>query len=784
MKSALRRSHDQNALRDKVASNLISSIFTKRHHTPRLDKAMPPASSSHRSRSVSDDESDDADNTSSSKRARTNGHTGSSSPEPDMPSRNLRADLHNGDRDAESDDEDRDPDKFQPGAIVRVKLNNFITYEKAEFFPGPNLNMVIGPNGTGKSSLVCAICLGLGWSPKHLGRAGEIGEFVKHTMPDAYIEVELKGKDDSSNYVVRLRIIREKNEREWWLNGVKTSLKAVQQLTKSLSIQIDNLCQFLPQDKVHSFSALSPVDLLFQTQRAAAEPYMLEWHEKLKKYRGEQKGLEAQNLADKERLEGLQTRQQNLQAEVDKLQERQDIQEKVDKLKKTVPFVEYSKARVDHNEFKKKKHDAQKQFAELEKRIAPSLQSIAEKEAYQKQLENVVRHRKQAIALAEKGADEVTQKIIELEEESKNHEGKAEAEQQADQRRRKDWQKIQRNITNMKASLNQPAIEFVASEWNERIRPKEVEIRGINSKIGETESRMRELKSSGIELRARIDAAERELGAFDTQEGQLMGRLERLSKESAQAWTWIQENRDGFEAEVYGPPLVTCSIKDPAFADAVEALLKKNDFLAFTVQSKNDMKKLSAQLQDTMKLSDIVIRTVNDPIPANRPYSTEQLQSLGFEGWAIDYIDGPQPVLAMLCNSSYLHVSAVGHRELDDGPYNTIVRDEGMSRWVAGRSHYVIARRREYGPLATSTTTKTIAPARHWTNQTVDTSARQEIVRKKEEIEAEFSSTKAEYSPLKTKIDELVEKKKELEAQIVSSHSFLYFRITNCRRLL
>lgn len=54
--------------------------------------------------------------------------------------------------------------KHQPGAIVRVKLENFVTYTNVEFFPGPSLNMVIGPNGTGKSTLVCAICIGLGWS--------------------------------------------------------------------------------------------------------------------------------------------------------------------------------------------------------------------------------------------------------------------------------------------------------------------------------------------------------------------------------------------------------------------------------------------------------------------------------------------------------------------------------------------------------------------------------------------------------------------------------------------
>ena len=55
--------------------------------------------------------------------------------------------------------------EHQPGSIVRVKLENFVTYSAVEFFPGPSLNMVIGPNGTGKSTLVCAICIGLGWPP-------------------------------------------------------------------------------------------------------------------------------------------------------------------------------------------------------------------------------------------------------------------------------------------------------------------------------------------------------------------------------------------------------------------------------------------------------------------------------------------------------------------------------------------------------------------------------------------------------------------------------------------
>ncbi len=43
------------------------------------------------------------------------------------------------------------------------ELYYFLTYSNVEFFPGPNLNMIIGPNGTGKSSLVAAISLGLAY---------------------------------------------------------------------------------------------------------------------------------------------------------------------------------------------------------------------------------------------------------------------------------------------------------------------------------------------------------------------------------------------------------------------------------------------------------------------------------------------------------------------------------------------------------------------------------------------------------------------------------------------
>ena len=147
---------------------------------------------------------------------------------------------------------DMDVEPHQPGSLIRVTMTNFVTYEKAEFVLGPNLNMIIGPNGTGKSTLVCAICLGLGWETKHLGRAKDISEFVKHGAKKATIEIELAKdpKRQTSNPVIRTKILRENNKVEYYINDKKENKKRVMDLARSFSIQVDNLCQFLPQDRV------------------------------------------------------------------------------------------------------------------------------------------------------------------------------------------------------------------------------------------------------------------------------------------------------------------------------------------------------------------------------------------------------------------------------------------------------------------------------------------------------------------------------------------------------
>jgi recombinational DNA repair ATPase RecF len=58
---------------------------------------------------------------------------------------------------------------FRSGAVMRVNMHNFLTFDDCEVFPGPRLNVILGPNGTGKSTITHAICLACCGKPETVG---------------------------------------------------------------------------------------------------------------------------------------------------------------------------------------------------------------------------------------------------------------------------------------------------------------------------------------------------------------------------------------------------------------------------------------------------------------------------------------------------------------------------------------------------------------------------------------------------------------------------------------
>lgn len=286
-----------------------------------------------------------------------------------------------------------------------------------------------------------------------------------------------------------------------------------------------------------------------------------------------------------------------------------------------------------------------------------------------------------------------------------------------------------------------------------------------------------------MDTRRRIGEKEQELGVLDSQQGKNISKLRQASLETAKAWEWIEANRDQFEKDVYGPPLIECSVKDPRYVDAMESLFQRGDYMIITAQTTGDFKKLSDQLYGVARLADITLKTITRDLAQarNSPVSNQQLQEFGLDGWAIDYLDGPQPVLAMLCNSVRLDRTAFGLNDVSESQYNALLTSP-VATFVAGRHHYNVQRRREYGAAATSTTTKTVRPARNWTGQHIDTTDKRELEEGISRLRDTFQTLKDEAGPLKERLNQLRHERTTIQESIVCN--FTHMTLDCCSSIL
>ncbi|KAJ5249152.1 hypothetical protein N7468_000603 [Penicillium chermesinum] len=573
---------------------------------------------------------------------------------------------------------------YKPGAIIRIKVTDFVTYTKAEFYPGPKLNMVIGPNGTGKSTLVCAICLGLGWGPQHLGRAKELGEFVKHGRPEATIEIELAGGPTiATNPIIKRKIKRDGNHSSFWVNGTPVSAKNVLRLVQSFAIQVDNLCQFLPQDKVAEFAALTPEQLLYSTERAAGGKRMIDWHDALNKLREEQRKIEIDNRGDTETLRNMETRHEAQKEDVERMRERVVIQQKINNMEFLRPIVEFRDFVRFFDELKTKRNRLEEEQRLLKEELMPMFKVVEDKKAYADKIDEVKTLRREQVAQLSNAAEEAKNKITELQDEMTAIDNQIDNERNSGKRQKEEASKISQTIRKLERQMQK--------------KPRQ-EKRRLEEQISEISEKRDPLQRQIDIVTRRKNLAQRNLENLSSKSGQKENLLRSVSPDTAKGYQWLLDNQHRFEKEVFGPPMVTCSVSDPKYADAIESFIQKAELTAFTVQSKNDFRTLQQALIKELNLHDISIRTCPAGSGWKRsPIPKEDIERMGYDGWASDFIKGPEPVISMLYEESKLGSTPIAIREISEEAYEETTNGP-IVQFVSGRTVYQISRRREMDP--------------------------------------------------------------------------------------
>jgi structural maintenance of chromosomes protein 5 len=286
----------------------------------------------------------------------------------------------------------------------------------------------------------------------------------------------MKGK----NLVVRCNIKREGNKTTFSVNGKPSTKKAVVEYAKSFSIQIDNLCQFLPQDKVVEFAAMTPVELLKSTQRAVAPQEMIDMHEKLKELRQQQKEIQARQASDQDTLGNLEGRQRMQEADVERMRERAQIEERVRLMEAAKPFARYRGARNKHREAKEKRKEQALALKKLEEEVEPSLRAVNAKQQYQRQIQVVVKERRQAIENADRAANVLDKRVGTLTERGEELVRERDAEINSARDDKQTIVRIDQAISRLKKQMKEEPPALDISSCNERIVGILVVIHGLD----------------------------------------------------------------------------------------------------------------------------------------------------------------------------------------------------------------------------------------------------------------------------------------------------------------
>ncbi|KAD5802893.1 hypothetical protein E3N88_14253 [Mikania micrantha] len=580
----------------------------------------------------------------------------------------------------------RGADDYLPGNIVEIEIRNFMTFNHLVCKPGSRLNLVIGPNGSGKSSLVCAIALGLGGEPQLLGRAATIGAFVKRGEESGYTKITLRGNTPEEKIIVT-RKIDARNRSEWLHNGEAVSKKEITELIQKFNIQVNNLTQFLPQDRVCEFAKLSPVRLLEETEKAVGDPQLPVLHRSLVVRSAElQRSQQATPLNSiKFQLKALNAEQEK---DVERVRQRDELLAKAESMKKKLPWLKYDMKKAEFLEAKDQEKDAKKKLDEAAKLLnnirEPSKKLQQEKKEqdakckkFRDFLENVDTSCKQMLEKEKQLGVKVKGKYKDMDELERQEHSRLER-----------IAKAEKELADAELELqNLPPFE-----------PPREKIEKLGAEILELEASAREKRYQKKEKEKLLDQNK----VFARQTAERLKEMENIKNKRLQAlrnsgadkifdaYQWVQAHRHEFKKEVYGPVLIEVNISNQLHAAYLESHVPYYIWKAFITQDSADRDFLFKNLRS---FDVAVINHVADEIRSPEPMRiSQEMSSMGLYSRLDQVFDAPYAVKEVLIGQAGLEHSYIGSKKSDenaDKAHNFGIMDlwtpENHYRWSKSR---------------------------------------------------------------------------------------------------
>ncbi|XP_061696300.1 structural maintenance of chromosomes protein 5 isoform X2 [Syngnathoides biaculeatus] len=652
-------------------------------------------------------------------------------------------------------------DGFVEGSVVRITMKNFMTYNYIMVRPGPNLNMIIGANGTGKSSIVCAICLSLAGKTTVLGRDDKVGGYVKTGCDKGFVEIELF--KSGGNVIINREIHVENNQSVWKLNGRICNQKTVEEEVKALHIQVNNLCQFLPQEKVGQFAKMSKIELLEATEKSVGSPEMFEYHCELKNSRSKDREMENVIKEKTSYLEKTKQRFERHKLDENRYYEKQRHLNAIELIEKKIPWVEYETTREELEGVKKERDKAKKQLAVLKQAHMPMLTKLQSIEEHLKPSEEQMKAKSAAIKEA---SSKCKLKRDQLDRMHKDIEDIKQAFKMK-QTEEEDQTKRIKNIILMIEDLKVVLAEVDKQpDVTPRITEVNAELRQIQTEREKVQKQKADLRQEKDNLSAELRMLEKKLTDMNNVMTMKEEKLRGRHRDTHTAVEWLRQHRDLFSGNVCEPLMLVINMKDHRFAKYLENHISFNDLRAFVFQRKEDMDKFLFEVRDKMSLRiNVIIAPTETWSRAPPSRHIESLRRFGFFTYLRETFDAPEEVMSYLCQQYKVHEIPIGN-EQTEAMIATVIKEPYIKVLYTKDQKYTV--KKSFYSNITSTKNTTVYPSKYL-SITVDAEQKRQLEQqmnvcrsKLRDIDERLNIIQNEATALDRRDNELLSEKKNL----------------------
>eukprot|EP00917_Polyrhabdina_sp_WS-2016_P016371 GHVP01035424.1.p1 GENE.GHVP01035424.1~~GHVP01035424.1.p1 ORF type:complete len:1054 (+),score=253.10 GHVP01035424.1:263-3424(+) len=592
--------------------------------------------------------------------------------------------------------------KYESGSLISVSLQDFMTYENCVVTFSPYMNMIIGPNGCGKSSIMCSILLCLGGSPGIVGRSKDLNSFIRKSSNEANIQVVLRSKYAVKKYHIIQRKIIRKGSTEYKIDGVKKTHSEVLALVRNHSIYLDNLCQVLPQERVSEFAHLSPQKYLIETQKAIL-PDLYEKHKEIIELDDFQKSIIIKKIKLDDSLAIKQQEISRNQPQVDRFHQYQRSVQKLHHLELQRPRILYKEKERAMNEIKKQKEKSLKSIEEKKKNLKGILNELStienEEKSYIKEVTEVRSNRK-----------EIEDSLIDSTSEIKGYLKRSEKKKEEilEKRRKKENIEIELlrlngEIKSLKALCKkkvEPPMDIYETEYSKARRNKNE----VTGKISEIEEKQKRLERTGNEKSRLVENLTKKLESQDVEKTRRIGNIERYDSNTAEIYKWLSNNRQKFKKGVYGPVCMEIGLKDQGYVEIIETILGRTILMTFFCLCEEDYQLFLREIADKMKfrVNLILYKDYKEP-RKNTELTNEMIKEYGFDSFAGDVLTGPPELINSICGYTKIDLVPIAKKQLSKTMIKSIEKNPLIKRFAIGTTMYEI-KKGSWGVAGTRTT--------------------------------------------------------------------------------